>query len=77
MRQQPRASPCCLLLGSRLPRACLGSDDLVLWSPVAFCHAGGFRGTSMGPGLEKNLAVRAGRAEEPLVRICKVVSQFC
>lgn len=30
----------------------------------------------MSTGLEENLAVRAGRAEEPLLRICKVVNEF-
>ena len=36
------------LPGCGLPRACLWSDGLVLWCPVAFCHAGSFRGSAWG-----------------------------
>lgn len=70
--QKPRASPCCLLPGSGLPQACLWNGDLVLWCPVAFCHAGGFRGIGMGRGLELNLAVMLGVQRSPWQEFAKL-----
>lgn len=67
-----QSSPCCLLPGSGFP-SMPWSNDLVLWCPVAFCHAG----ISMGLGLEAHLAVEAGCAEESLLGIGNVVRKFC
>lgn len=64
------------LPGCGLPRACLWSDGLVLWWPVAFCHAGSFRGLAwVGP--EAHLAAGAGCVEEPVSGTCKAVRKFC